>query len=155
MKYSRTHIYEAERAQNLDRFYRRFFQNPYKILNHFIREGMTVMELGCGNGFFTIPLSKMVGNTGSVIGVDIQKGMLELLAQKTKNLNVKNIVLVKSTNGSTNVDTKVDFILAAHVIHEVSNQKHWLRLLYGKLYENELMLIIEPRFVVNKKGFLK
>jgi ubiquinone/menaquinone biosynthesis C-methylase UbiE len=35
-------------------------QNPEKILKSFISEGMSVLDLGCGPGFFTVEIAKML-----------------------------------------------------------------------------------------------
>ncbi|MBW1912872.1 MAG: methyltransferase type 11, partial [Deltaproteobacteria bacterium] len=43
---------------------RKFFENPDKMFGPYVREGMTVMEPGCGMGYFTLPLARMVGPEG-------------------------------------------------------------------------------------------
>ena len=40
---------------------RRIFENPDKLLAPFVCNGMTVIDYGCGMGFFTIPLARLVG----------------------------------------------------------------------------------------------
>lgn len=52
---------------------RRLFQNPKNILRPFIKEGMTILEVGPGMGFFSLPLAKFVGETGRVVCVDLQE----------------------------------------------------------------------------------
>ena len=42
--------------------------------------GMTVCDMGCGNGFYTLPLARQVGPKGKVLAVDIQREMLQLLS---------------------------------------------------------------------------
>src|SRR5262245_54894327 len=37
-----------------------------------VKPGQTVCDMGCGNGFYTLKLAKMVGNNGKVVAVDIQ-----------------------------------------------------------------------------------
>ena len=49
---------------------RKLLENPDKILGQFVREGMTVLEPGCGMGFFTLPLARMVGPKGRVVVAD-------------------------------------------------------------------------------------
>ena len=61
---------------------RRLLQNPRKILSPFIKEGMTVLDLGCGPGFFSLDMAHMVGSAGRAIAVDLQQGMLIKLREK-------------------------------------------------------------------------
>ena len=75
-------ICPIERASSLDTKVRRCFQNPWKILSPYISEGMTVLDFGCGPGYFTIDMAQMVGKTGRVIAADLQEGMLQKLKDK-------------------------------------------------------------------------
>ena len=83
----------VEIAGGLDNFVRRLLQNPQKLLRPHIREGMTVLDLGCGPGFFSIEIAKLLNNSGKVIAADLQEGMLDKLRKKikgiTKKLNIK------------------------------------------------------------------
>ena len=72
----------VERANSLDSKLRRWIQNPLKILAPYLREGMSVLDIGCGPGFFTIDMAMMVGESGRVIAADLQEGMLERLRRK-------------------------------------------------------------------------
>lgn len=53
--------------------FRRLTQNPQKILIPFVREGMTVLEVGPGMGYFTLTLARLVGATGKVICVNVDR----------------------------------------------------------------------------------
>jgi predicted O-methyltransferase YrrM len=64
---------------------RRLFLNPGKILRPYVKEGMTVLEVGPGMGFFSLPLAKLVGESGHVICVDIQEKMLKNLRKRADN----------------------------------------------------------------------
>ena len=75
----RNRICPVELAGSLDGKIRRWLQNPQRILAPFVKEGMTVLDVGCGPGFFSVELAKLVGRTGKVISVDLQQGMLDML----------------------------------------------------------------------------
>src|SRR3954464_2230655 len=47
-----------------------------------LKPGDTVCDLGCGNGFYSVKIAKLVGERGRVIGVDIQRDMLDCLKDK-------------------------------------------------------------------------
>ena len=44
-----------------------------------VKPGMTICDMGCGNGFHTLPLAEMVGEKGKVFAVDVQPEMIEML----------------------------------------------------------------------------
>ncbi|MEN8212415.1 MAG: methyltransferase domain-containing protein, partial [Thermodesulfobacteriota bacterium] len=72
----------VEKAGSLDNKFRRWFQDPEKILRPYVNKGMTVLDLGCGPGFFSVDMAQMVGKSGRVIASDLQDGMLEKLQSK-------------------------------------------------------------------------
>ena len=49
------------------------------LANLGIKRGDTICDMGCGNGFHALALAKMTGDTGLVVGVDVQPQMLTLL----------------------------------------------------------------------------
>ena len=71
------YVCPAALAGSLDNRIRRWFQNPQKILSPYIKEGMTVLDIGCGPGFFSVEIAHLVGKTGRVIAADLQEGMLQ------------------------------------------------------------------------------
>jgi ubiquinone/menaquinone biosynthesis C-methylase UbiE len=78
----KNHVCPVERAGGLDNRIRRWLQNPRKILAPHIEKGTTVLDFGCGPGFFTIDLARLVGASGQVIAADLQEGMLDRLRMK-------------------------------------------------------------------------
>ena len=74
---------------------RRWLQDPEKILSPYINEGMTVLDIGPGMGFFTIPAARMVGESGKVIAVDVQEKMLTVLRKRAEKAGVAGRVVTK------------------------------------------------------------
>lgn len=62
-----------------DNLLRKLVQDPEKIIKPYVRGGSTVLDIGCGMGYFTIPLARLVGEKGQVIATDIQEQMLSAL----------------------------------------------------------------------------
>jgi ubiquinone/menaquinone biosynthesis C-methylase UbiE len=144
----------VELAGGLDNYVRRFLQNPQKLLHPYISKGMTVLDLGCGPGFFSVEIAKMLTNTGKVICADLQDGMLEKLRKKIKGTELEQrIELHKCEVTRIGVTENVDFVLAFYMIHEVSNQDELLKELKSILKPNGRIFIIEPKFHVSKKSF--
>ena len=104
---------------------RKRYENPEKLFTPYVRQGMVVLEPGCGMGYFTLPLARMVGPTGRVIAVDIQEKMLSSLERRVRKANLSKIVETRAVKpgGMALKDLKgaVDFVAAIHVIHEISD----------------------------------
>ena len=147
-------ICPVERSGGLDNSLRKLIQNPQKILSPYISEGMTVLDLGCGPGYFSIEIAKLVGNSGKVIAADLQEGMLEKVNKKINGTELeKRIRLHKCESNRTGVGEKVDFVLCFYMIHEVPDQGALFDELKSVLKPNGKILIIEPKFHVSKEAF--
>jgi len=147
-------ICPVEKAGSLDTKIRRWLQNPYKILKPYIKEGMTVLDLGCGPGFFTLALAQMVRENGKVIAVDLQEGMLQKLKEKIKGTELESrIILHKCEEDKIGYKENVDFVLAFYVVHEVPIQQKLFNELGTILKPNGKLFIVEPPFHVSKTAF--
>ncbi len=145
----------VEKADGLDSRVRRLLQNPKKILRNYVKEGMTALDLGCGPGFFSVEMAKMVGKSGLVIAADLQEGMLEKLKNKIHGTEIENrIKLHKCEEDKIGVSENVDFILAFYLVHEVPDQKKFFEEIKSILKPNGKALIVEPKlFHVSKRAF--
>ena len=144
----------VERAGGLDNRIRRFLQNPQKILKPYIRSGMTVLDLGCGPGFFSAAMARMLGDSGKVIAADLQPGMLEKVRQKIKGTILEQrIRLHQCRQDSIDLDEKVDFVLAFYMVHEVPDHDKLFHELKTILKAGGFLFIIEPKFHVSKASF--
>lgn len=138
----------------LDNRIRKLLQNPQKILVDYVKDGMTVLDLGCGPGFFSIEMAKMVGVSGQVIAADLQEGMLQKLKIKIEGTEIeKRIKLHKCEEDKIGVSEQVDFILAFYIAHEVPNQKEFFREIRSILKPNGKVLVVEPPLSVSKVEF--
>ena len=61
------------------------------LANLGVKRGTTVCDIGCGNGYYTLQLAKMVGPAGRVLAVDIQPEMLKLLEERAASEEITNI----------------------------------------------------------------
>jgi len=144
----------AELAGSLDNSIRRVLQNPRKILQQYIAEGITVLDLGCGPGYFTIEMAKMLNSSGKVIAADLQEGMLDIVRKKVKGTPLEpRIELHKCDETSTGISESVDFILCFYMIHEVPDQNNLFLELKSIMSPSARLYIIEPKFHVAKKAF--
>jgi ubiquinone/menaquinone biosynthesis C-methylase UbiE len=133
---------------------RRWVQNPEKLLKDYMKEGMTVLDVGCGPGFFSIPMANIVGKNGRVVAADIQDGMLERLKNRIAGQEAEErIQLHRSQEERIGVSEPVDFALAFYMVHEVPDQDEFFRELKSILKPGAKLLVVEPMFHVSKKAF--
>lgn len=155
MEPDKTRVCPVELAGGLDNKIRRWLHNPERILAPYVKEGMTVLDLGCGPGVFSVPMARMVGKRGRVISADLQEGMLQKVCEKIKGTEFEGrIHTVKCDKDSINVSEKVDFILAFYMVHEVPDKNSLFRQLRTVLKPNARLLLVEPKlFHVSRKEF--
>jgi ubiquinone/menaquinone biosynthesis C-methylase UbiE len=146
----------VELSGGLDNRFRRFLQDPRKILQPFITPEMTVLDFGCGPGFFSIEIAKMLVDPGKLIAADLQQGMLDKVIKKIAGTELEHRIKIhKCESSKIGVTDKVDFVLLFYVIHEVANQDSLLKELKTILKPGGRIFIIEPKIHVTKKDFEK
>jgi SAM-dependent methyltransferase len=136
---------------------RRLWQDPAGILRPFVSEGMTVVEPGCGMGFFTIDLARLVGPSGRVVALDLQPRMLSGLVRRARRAGLTDRIdarLVQSASpGIDDLSGAVDFVLAFAVVHELPDAARFFAEMHAALKPAHRMLVAEPRSHVSEDDF--
>jgi ubiquinone/menaquinone biosynthesis C-methylase UbiE len=123
---------------------RRRWQNPEKVIRSLgVTKGMSVADLGCGPGFFTIPLALAVGGSGAVYAVDSDARMLYHLRVNLEKLGSTPHGSVKRIEADL-TETKIpsgsiDVALFANVLHDLAEPRAFL---------NEVRRIIKKDSVI-------
>lgn len=136
---------------------RKLRQDPRKLLGRYIREGMRVMDIGCGMGFFTLPMAGLAGEKGGVLAVDLQEEMIAALKRRAAAAclagRVEARVCSSRSLGIDDFDGKIDFALAFAVIHEVPEPDRLLAEVFRALKIGGRLLVSEPCFHVSASDF--
>jgi ubiquinone/menaquinone biosynthesis C-methylase UbiE len=136
---------------------RRLWQHPEKILAPFVGEGMLVLEPGCGMGFFTLDLARMVGPKGRVVAVDLQSRMLAGLERRARRVKLADRIETRLAQanrlGVTDLAGRVDVAFALHVVHEVPDAAGFLAEIAATLKPDGRLLFVEPRGHVSAEAF--
>jgi ubiquinone/menaquinone biosynthesis C-methylase UbiE len=147
-------ICPVEYAGGLDNSFRRLLQDPHKILKPYIQKGMTVLDLGCGPGFFSIEIANMLAGSGKVISADMQDGMLEKVQSKIRGTELEQRISIhKCAADRIDLTEKVDFVLLFYMVHEVPDQEKLFVELKSILNPDGKIYIVEPKFHVSKRAF--
>jgi ubiquinone/menaquinone biosynthesis C-methylase UbiE len=140
----------------LDNWFRRLIQHPKKIAGEYITRGDTVIDMGCGPGYFSIDLAKMVGEAGKVFAVDLQESMLVKVRKKAARHGVSDRMVFHQCGASNiGLDQKAEFILAYYMIHETPDPRAFLGELRGMLKTEGKLLVVEPKMHVSQAAFEK
>jgi len=141
-------------AYAFDNPLRRLFHRPETMLAPYLKPGMTALDLGCGMGFFSIAMAKMVGENGKVISVDIQEQMLAIMEKRAKKAGVMDRIRpVLSDEMGLRVRANVDFAIAVWMVHEVKGLENFLRQVHDCLKQGGNFFVIEPKGHVSLTQF--
>jgi len=136
---------------------RKLGQSPEKILGPHVREGMTVMDVGCAMGFFSLPLARMVGASGAVICLDMQERMLLALQKRAAKAGLADRVRTRlcrpDSLGISDLAGKVDFALAFAMVHEVPDPARLVTEIHAALRPSGTLLVAEPTGHVSADAF--
>ena len=143
-------------AYAFDHRLRLLVHNPEKLFGKCVRPGMTVVDLGCGLGFNSMGLAKLVGNSGKVVALDIQQKMLDGVMKRAKKMGIKSRIEPHlALKNDLNLHVKAQFILAFYMVHEVSDPDRFIAQVADNLSVGGLFMMVEPPFHVSKKEFHK
>jgi ubiquinone/menaquinone biosynthesis C-methylase UbiE len=140
----------------IDNPLRRWLHDPEEIFGRLITPGFTVVELGCGSGPFTIALAQMVGSSGRVIAADLQPVMLEKVQKRVAQAGLQDRVELHGCGRERiGLSTRVDFVLAFWMVHEVPNAAALFAEIHEALNPEGRLLLVEPRLHVRRIDFEK
>lgn len=112
------------------------FLQPEKVVQQFgISADMKVADFGCGHGYFTIPIAKILSadesSGGKIYAIDILKDVLDNLKKKAESENLIHIEYIlanlEATNSSLIFDEAVDFVLMANTLFQSQKKENIIR----------------------------
>jgi len=151
-------VFSASKAGHLDTRLRRFIYRPDRLAEQYVKPGSRVLDFGCGPGFFTREFAKRVGDTGTVIAVDVQEEMLGLLIEKMQREGLSSRIRTHQCAPDTiglpiELDATVDTAFAIFVVHEVPDPQKLFQEISSLLVPGGLLFYSEPLFIVSGREF--
>jgi ubiquinone/menaquinone biosynthesis C-methylase UbiE len=99
----------------MDNFIRRLVFPPKKTISRFIRTGTVAADVGCGPGYFTIPMAELIGPTGRVFAVDSDPRSIQAVKAKSSTRGLQNIIETHTASAADMKyipDGSIDFVFA-------------------------------------------
>jgi len=132
----------------LDSSYRKRLQPPEKVTQRTgIKQGMRVIEIGCGSGAFTTFAARVVGEKGKVFAFDIQPKMLRQLEKKLtqpQNKDIKNIELIEgNANDLPFAANSFDLVYMITVLQEIPDRNKALQEIKRVLKPGGILAVTE------------
>lgn len=150
------HVCSHRHVWTFDNFLRPIIHNPAKIFAPFIKAGMRVMDVGCGAGFATIGIARLVGDEGKVVAVDVQPEMLAKVARRVKRAGLdQRVEISQSASDRLQVEGRFDFVNAFYMVHEVPDTAAFFKQIHARLHPQSQFLVVEPIFHVSRGKFKK
>ncbi len=136
---------------------RRFLQDPDEIVKPYVEKSMTVLDVGCGMGFFSLPMARLVGEKGRVVCIDLQEKMIKGLVARAKKAGLTGRIDARlcsqSSLGLNDLDGKIDFALVFALVHEVPDKDNLFSEIRRTMKPAGKLLLAEPRGHVSKMDF--
>lgn len=111
-----------------------------------LKEGDVVADIGCGSGYYTSRMARIVGPKGLVYGVDIQQEMLDLLSRKMQMMRISNVKPILGAEKDPKLPPgSCDVMLMVDVYHEIEFPYEMMRATIPALKPGGRMIFIEFR----------
>lgn len=135
---------------------RRLVHDPFRLLSPYVRPGMTVLDIGCGAGYFSLDLARLVGDQGKVICLDLQERMLDKLRRLALAQGVDGRIEAERVGEDTlGRGAQADFALAFWMVHEVRDPLRFFAEVRVRVRPPGRMLVAEPKLHVTGRAFVK
>jgi len=151
-------VFSASRAGHLDTRFRRVLYRPDRLAERYVKPGNHVLDFGCGPGFFTREFARRVGETGTVIAVDLQEEMLRIMKEKMEREGLMPRISTHQCGPDTlglpqELNGTVDAAFAIFVVHEVPDPQRLFGEISSLLVPGGLFFYSEPPFIVPGREF--
>jgi SAM-dependent methyltransferase len=141
-------------AYSFDNPLRPLLHPPEKVLGAWVRPGMTVLDVGCGIGHFSLGLARLVGPGGRVIAADLQERALAVVRRRARHAGLADRIATHRTGADAiGVPGPVDFALAFWMLHETPSAEGFCREIGGLLAPGGRLLVAEPAWHVGEPLF--
>ncbi|MFM7403511.1 MAG: class I SAM-dependent methyltransferase [Erythrobacter sp.] len=118
-----------------------------------IRQGMTVADIGAGDGYYTVRLAEQVGADGRVLAQDISREALDRLGRRVERERLENISIKFGVADNPQLPPdSFDRIFMVHMYHEVTEPYAFLWNMWPALNAGGQIIVVEAESPVGRHG---
>ena len=118
-----------------------------------VAPGMSVADIGAGEGYYTVRLSPIVGPRGRVLAQDIIPATRDRLAQRVQRDNLDNVAVRLGQPADPKIPAKsFDRIFLVHMYHEVTQPYEFLWHLRAGLKDGGLIIVVDADRTIKRHG---
>ncbi|OGV95471.1 MAG: hypothetical protein A3I04_03890 [Nitrospinae bacterium RIFCSPLOWO2_02_FULL_39_110] len=130
------------------------WQKPKKVVDYLaIRDGDVIADIGAGSGYFSVLLSKRVGDSGRIYAVDIENEMIEYIEKRAKKERLNNIkTILSKSDDPLLLESSIDLIFICDTYHHIEGRDNYLKILKKVLKKNGRLAIVDFHVVDTPVG---
>lgn len=148
------HVCTPKHVHLFDNFLRPLLHNPRKLFAPYVQPGMTVLDVGCGKGFASLGLARLVGEHGLVVSADLQPEMLQMLEERAARAGLSDRIRLHQCEADrVGIHDELDFALAFWMVHELPDAGALLREVFALLKPCSQLFIAEPMVHISRRDF--
>ena len=118
-----------------------------------IAKGMTVADIGAGEGYYTVRLASRVGKTGRVLAEDIVPAVRDTLAERVTRERLDNVsVKLGEPSDPKLPEASFDRILMVHMYHEIAAPYEFLWRMRPALRHGGRVVVVDADRLPSQHG---
>ncbi|GAA4028222.1 methyltransferase domain-containing protein [Sphingomonas rosea] len=118
-----------------------------------VRQGMSVADIGAGEGYYTVRLSPLVGAKGRVLAQDIVPEVRDRLADRVQREKLDNVAVRLGEPSDPRLPpSSLDRIFLVHMYHEVTDPYAFLWHLAGGLKPDGEVIVVDADRPIKRHG---
>ncbi len=118
-----------------------------------VAPGMTVADIGAGDGYYTVRLAQRVGERGRVLAQDIQPKVIDRLADRVARERLDNVSLkLGGADDPRLPPNSFDRVFLVHMYHEIGEPYAFLWRLWPSLREGGEVIVVDSDRPTDQHG---
>jgi ubiquinone/menaquinone biosynthesis C-methylase UbiE len=124
------------------------FADPHRVLGELhLEPGMVLADFGAGSGVYALAAARVLGESGRVYAIDVQKDLLRRITNEAAHRRLKNVDVIwadlELPHASKLADHSVDFVIISNLLFQLVDKMPPLREAHRILRKHGRLLLID------------